>query len=97
MLSSALNGITAYEDNNEKRYTAIEILKINDNQLTESLGRVIKNAKNKLTEIKKMISDIPETFNGIQIMSKLKKEYYIKTFEIRLDYLKNIYKNQNNA
>jgi len=43
-----------------------------------------------LDEIKKLIDCIPETFNGIPIISKIIKEYYFKTFELRLTNMTNI-------
>lgn len=87
LLSSALNVITAYEDDNEKRMTAREILSVNNKDLKEALIRVSAIVKDRLEEIKKFINEIPETYKNIQIISKVKKEYYLKTLELRLSLL----------
>jgi len=84
LFSSALNVITAYEDNNENRMVAKEILKLNNKELEEAVIRVSNKVKGHLKEIKEFINEIPETYKDVQIISKIKKEYYIKTFELRI-------------
>ena len=88
LLSSAINGITAYEDDNEKRISNIEIIKYVKKYNPNSIGRVIKLIDDNMDNIKNFIYDIPNTFNEIEIMSELRKEYYLKTMEIRLKHLK---------
>ena len=85
LLSSALNGITAYEDDKERRIRIEDILKIKNTDLSKSIHRVYKLVEQKLNEIEDLINGIPSSFNGVEIMSDVRKKYYIKTFKIRLE------------
>ena len=87
LLSSALNGITAYEDDNEKRIRNDQIVKINNDDLKASIERIKKLINSKMKEIVNFINAIPSSFNGVDVMSCLRKEYYIKTFQIRFETL----------
>ncbi len=84
LYSSALNGITAYEDANENRIRNLDILTINNVDLEESIMRVYKLIINKKDDIISFINNIPEVYNNIPIMSVERKKYYIATFELRL-------------
>ena len=83
LYSSALNGITAYEYDDEKRIRNEDILKINNKDLKAAVVKVNKLLNDKLAEIISFINDIPATFLGIEIISDIRKEYYIKTFKMR--------------
>lgn len=85
LFSSAINGITAYEDDDEKRISNTDIIKYVKKYNPESISRIIDKVNNKMEEVKKFIYSIPSDYNGIQIMSNIRKEYYIKTIEIRLN------------
>ena len=87
LMSSALNGITAYEDDNEKRIRNEDIVKINNADLKAAIGRIENLVESKMTEIIAFINDIPASFNDVDVMSNLRKEYYIKTFTIRFETL----------
>ena len=91
LLSSALNGITAYEDDNERRIRNEDILKINNPDLKESIKRVSKLVEEKMNEILSFVNDIPSTFSGVDVVSNLRKEYYLETFRMRFE---NILKKQ---
>jgi hypothetical protein len=41
--------------------------------------------KDKLNDIIKFINEIPNEYNGLLIMSNDRKEYYIKTIELRIN------------
>jgi len=85
LLSSALNGITAYEYDDENRIRNEDILKVNNNDLKDAIRRVYSRFISKKEEIFSFISDIPTVFNGIEVMSDLRKEYYLKTLDIRFN------------
>ena len=85
LYSSALNGITAYEYDDEKRIRNEDILKINNKDLKAAVAKVNKLLNEKLAEIISFINDIPATFLGLEIISDIRKEYYIKTLKIRLE------------
>ena len=85
LLSSALNGITAYEDNNERRIRNEDIVNFDNDDLKNSIKRVVKLVGEKLDEIISFINEIPEEFEGIKIVSNLRKQYYINTLKIRLN------------
>lgn len=87
LISSALNGITAYEDNDEKRITAKEMINLNNKDLKDAIKRIISKISVHIDEIKALIDNIPESYKGIPIISKIKKEYYFKTIQLRLAYL----------
>ena len=83
--SSAINGITAYEDDNGERITNINILKYVKKYNPESIDRVTKLIEEKFDSIVNFIKDIPNSFNGVELISDVRKEYYIKTMEIRFN------------
>ena len=87
LMSSALNGITAYEDDNEKRIRNEDIVKTNNKDLKTAIDRIKNLVNSKMTEIIAFINDIPTNFNDVDVMSNLRKEYYIKTFTIRFEAL----------
>ena len=87
LASSALNGVTAYEDNDEKRIRNEDIIKIKNNDLKLSLARVGNLVESKLNEIVEFINSIPSRFNDVDVMSDVRKEYYLKTFKLRLSSL----------
>ena len=88
LMSSSLNGITAYEDDNEKRISNLDIIKYVKKNNPDSITRVLKIVNDNLEQIKGFINNIPYDYNDIVIMSEIRKEYYIKTLEIRLSKLK---------
>ena len=83
LMSSALNGVTAYEDNHEKRIRNEDIFRIKNDDLKCSLVRIKNLVESKSNEIIDFINSIPSRFNGIDIMSDARKEYYLNTFELR--------------
>ena len=85
LLSSAINGVTAYEDNDEKRIRAQDILKIKNNALNDSIVSVYNVINGKYKEIESFINDIPESFKDIEIMSSIRKRYYLETLKIRIE------------
>lgn len=85
--SSATNGITAYEDDLEKRIPINKILELKNNDLKKAIVKVSQLIDNHLDEIINFIQEIPTTYSGITIMSKIRKTYYIETFKIRFETL----------
>ena len=89
LFSSALNGITAYEDKNEKRIRSEDILKINNGDLRRSIKRVHATVTSKIGKIEEFVNSIPPAFNGIEVMSDIRKKYYLETFKLRLENILN--------
>lgn len=87
LLSSSLNGVTAYEDNQERRIRNEDILRIKNKDLQLSVKRVYGLLKEKMSVIKDFITSIPSDYNGIEIMSDERKDYYIKTLVLRFEHL----------
>ena len=87
LCSSAINGVTAYEDDEEKRITAMNILKVIKENKPETFAKVYTNILSNFTEIEQLIYDIPNEYNGISVISDNRKDYYLKTIKIRLDYI----------
>ena len=77
--SSAKNGITAYEDDNEKEIRNTEIIKYVKKYNSDSIERVVNIVKAKMNDIKELIYNIPNKYDDIEIMSDIRKEYYIRT------------------
>ncbi len=99
--SSALNGITAYEDDLEKRISNLQILNINNEDLYNAIIKVYELINNKFNDIATFINEIPNQYNELSVMSNNRKQYYIETIKLRIDeiikprYLE-IKKNRNN-
>lgn len=91
LISSAINGVTAYETDDEKRISAIEILEYVKKYNPESLNQVYSKVSINFKNITEFIYNIPNTYDEMLIFSNKRKEYYIKTFKIRLDYIKEYY------
>lgn len=87
LYSSAINGITAYEDDEEKRISIVNVMKIIKNNNRDSIKRVYDNVTNNIIKIENFINGIPNSFDGVEIISELRKKYYIKTLKIRLENL----------
>ena len=87
LFSSAINGITAYEDDDEKRISALSILEYIKVNNKETFSRVYNNVINHLGEIENLINGIPFSYMNTQIISSIRKEYYLKTLMIRLNYI----------
>ena len=86
--SSAKNGITAYEDDNEKEIRNTEIIIYVKKYNSDSIERVVNIVKAKMNDIKELIYNIPNKYDDIEIMSDIRKEYYIRTLELRLEMIK---------
>ena len=87
LFSSAINGITAYEDDDEKRISALSILEYIKVNNKETFSRVYNNVINHFGEIENLINGIPFSYMDTQIISNIRKEYYLKTLMIRLNYI----------
>ena len=83
--SSALNGITAYEDDKGERITNTDIIKYIKKYNTKTIERVVANIKSKLNDINNFINSIPNVYKDIDIISDDRKKYYMKTLIIRLE------------
>ena len=89
LYSSAINGITAYEDDEEKRISARDILKINNSVLKERKKYVSTLINEKISFIENFINSIPNSYGDIDIMSEARKTYYIETLKIRIEKILN--------
>ena len=89
LYSSAINGITAYEDDEEKRISARDILKINNSVLKERKKYVSTLINEKISFIENFINSIPNSYGDIDIMSEARKTYYIEKLKIRIEKILN--------
>lgn len=60
-------------------------MNIKNNDLNKAIIKVYELINNKLNDIIKFINEIPNDYNNLLIMSSMRKEYYIKTIELRVD------------
>lgn len=85
LYDSSLNCITAYEDDNGKRIFIKDILNIQNKDFKEAAIRVYNKVLEKKFEIENFIMNIPNTFENIDIISDIRKKYYLETFNIRFE------------
>ena len=62
-----------------------QILKIRSKELKEEISKMTNLVSSKMEEIESFIKNIPPKYSEIEIISNLRKEYYIKTFKIRFN------------
>jgi len=74
---------TAY-DYNGHTLSAKKMLKLNNEDLSYALDRVVPNIIDKKEIIYSFISDIPENYHEYQIISPIRKRFYIDTLESRI-------------
>ncbi len=89
LYSSAINGVTAYEDDDEKRITSINILNYIKFNKPETILKIYNMFISKFKTIEDFINGIPSMFEDVLVISDNRKEYYLKTLKIRLEYLYN--------
>lgn len=91
LVNSALNGMCYYTVDNELVNFRNFFIKLRakklDVDLNNALKVVVANIENKWEEIKSFINSIPNEENGIQIISDVQKDFFIKTMEIRFEQL----------
>lgn len=80
---SSLNCITAYESDGGIEISISDIFKIKNKDLNETIIRVSDKVYEKLGQIEELIDSIPESYNGIEIMSDARKKYYLESFKNR--------------
>ena len=89
LYSSSVNGITAYVDDFDDRISIKDVVKIDNPDLKLSIAKIRSLLTHKMLDIENFINSIPENFMGVEIMSNIRKEYYIKTIKIRIKELLN--------
>ena len=87
LISSATNGITAYEDDDESQISIVKMLKNENKDFIEAMKRVYSKVIACLDDIESFIKGIPNEFSGAFVVSENRKSYYIETFKIRLEML----------
>lgn len=80
---SSLNCITAYEIEDDKALSISDVFALKNKDLKDAVLRISKKVEEKLDEIEQLFEGIPETFEGIEVMSKLRKKYYLESFKSR--------------
>lgn len=86
MLQSIRGSRTAYGEG-DKDYTAEELLAREDFGMKEALKKTVPLIQEKMSQIKQVIDEIPESYKGIEICSPYLKEFYKTITEKRMDYL----------
>lgn len=83
--SSSLDGVTAFEDAEGNRIQLAHILDMCDSSSKRAIHDVYASVTANIDAIENFIMTIPESFNNMQIISKIRKRYYVETLKIRLD------------
>lgn len=85
-ISSAINTVTGYNIN-EKILHFSKLLQMDDEEIRSAIKRVVPQIQEHMKEIAEMIYEIPESENGIEIISEVRKNFYVKGMETRLQKL----------
>ena len=93
--NSSINCITAYEDDEGNNIHFLDLLKNNNKDLVKAIEKVLNKLKDKDTEITNFVNNINNEYGNVKITSDLRKEYYLKTFELRITKLKDFISNLN--
>ncbi len=83
--SSALNTISAYEDDNENKIANLKLLDLENKDLGNAIIKVYENVENKFNDIINLFNSIPCSYNNTLIMSDDRKQYYIETLKLRFN------------
>lgn len=87
MENHSTNVLTAYGKGNH-HYNLSELLNLdNIPELEEAILKVVPLIKERMNIIEFFIQNIPAEYRGISVCSKIKKEFYCKGMEIRLEKL----------
>ncbi len=87
LASSALNGVTAYEDDNGTRLSNLQFLQLDNEDLKKAIALVYPKVFACFPAIKSFILSIPHEFKGVPITSENRAKYYVETFRLRLELL----------
>ena len=79
------DSVTAYSLNGASNATFVDIIHFNNESLKKSIKRVIPLIKNRMGDISEMINSIPEKVGEFSIISKERKQLYLKEMEVRLN------------
>lgn len=80
-------GINTVYAIDEKLLSAKKLLSIKNNDLYKALNRNVPLIRSKMSEIESFINAIPEEYKGMPVCSALRKDYYLKGMEIRVQKL----------
>lgn len=85
---SSINCITAYEDDEGNNIHFLDLLNGNYIDLLYSIIRVLNVLGSKEAEISDFINSIDNEYRDVFVISDIRKTYYFKTFEFRINVLK---------
>lgn len=86
-LESSATGIETIYSRNGHKFRYKHILELDNAELKEAIQKVVPKIKTHFEEIKDLIYSIPEEYKGKTIISPIRKEFYIKGMELRLEKL----------
>lgn len=86
MRQSSMSASTVYGIEN-RMLTAKEILRVNNPELRNALKRNLEKIRKKMPEIKSFIYEIPEYVGKYPVCSNTRKEFYVKSMEIKMKQL----------
>ncbi len=84
MESSALNGITAYENDEGGRITISQFLKLDNEDLRNAVVSVYEKASSKFADIEGFILSIPHEFKETAIITENRAKFYVESLRMRL-------------
>lgn len=87
LMSSVLNGVTGYYDAKGNHLRNADIFNFNNKDLDEAILYVGEKFKERLVEIKRFFSEIPENYKDIEVFSKQRKAYYMESMLSRYQHI----------
>lgn len=85
-VSSAINTVTGYNIDGKTLHFS-KLLKMDDRDVVSAINRVVPLIQDHMKEIAEFIYAIPNSDNGLEIISEERKKFYVKGMEIRLQQL----------
>lgn len=87
LMSSVLNGVTGYNDARGNHLRNADIFNFCNKDLDEAILYIGERFKEKIVEIKRLFSEIPEYYKDIEVFSKQRKAYYMTSMLSRYQYI----------
>ncbi|BDC94888.1 hypothetical protein [Treponema bryantii] len=86
-IKSACDGVTAYSLDGKNNARFVDLIKLDIEPLKKAIEKNVPLITEKMPEIQKMITEIPESFEGYTVMTKERKEAYKKELAARTQFI----------
>lgn len=87
LMSSVLNGVAGYHDDKGNSMRNADILNYANRDLDAAILYVGEKFQERIGEIKRLFSEIPEYYKGIEVFTKQRKAYYMASMLSRYQHI----------